>query len=59
MQELLALGEQIRNAGSGLSEDFISGYLKTRVFMSSKLEVVSSADQELSFCPICQVRANS
>ncbi|KAL7612985.1 hypothetical protein Lser_V15G06068 [Lactuca serriola] len=58
-EELLALGEQIGNAGSGLSKDFISGYLKTRVFMSSKLEVVSSADQELSFCTICQVQSSS
>ncbi|KAL7591756.1 uncharacterized protein LOC111890821 [Lactuca sativa] len=57
-EELLALGEQIGNAGSGLSEDFISGYLKTRVFMSSKLEVVSSPDQELSFCTICQMEYN-
>ncbi|KAL4554341.1 hypothetical protein LXL04_039562 [Taraxacum kok-saghyz] len=57
-QELLALGEQIGNAGSGLSEDFIAGYLKTRVFSSSKLEVVSSVDQELSFCTICQMEYN-
>lgn len=56
-EELLALGEQIGNAGSGLSEDFIRGHLKTRIF-TSRLEDVPSADQDLNFCSICQMEYN-
>ncbi|KAI7750405.1 hypothetical protein M8C21_013422, partial [Ambrosia artemisiifolia] len=57
IKELLALGEQIGSAGSGLSDDFILEHLKTRVSASSKSsepEDASSADHELSSCVICQ-----
>ncbi|KAJ9562772.1 hypothetical protein OSB04_007932 [Centaurea solstitialis] len=53
--ELLALGEQIGNAGSSLSDDFILGHLKTKTFTSSNSEDGSAADQALNFCTICQV----
>ncbi|KAD6794518.1 hypothetical protein E3N88_05414 [Mikania micrantha] len=57
-EELLALGEQIGSAGSGLSNDFILEHLKMRVFAafksSSKPKDASSADQELNSCVICQ-----
>ncbi|KAJ0880377.1 putative transcription factor C2H2 family [Helianthus annuus] len=57
-EELLALGEQIGSAGSGLSDDFILEHLETRAFVSSKSssepEDESSADQELNSCVICQ-----
>ncbi|KAK9078218.1 hypothetical protein SSX86_002275 [Deinandra increscens subsp. villosa] len=57
-EELLALGEQIGSAGSGLSNDFLLEHLKTRVFASSKSssepEDASSADEELNSCVICQ-----
>ncbi|GJW54234.1 probable E3 ubiquitin-protein ligase ZFP1 [Tanacetum coccineum] len=60
--ELLALGEQIGNAGSTLSDDFIRGGLKTRIFTSFKAcshpGEVSSTDQELNFCTICQMDYN-
>ncbi|KAI7728474.1 hypothetical protein M8C21_012613 [Ambrosia artemisiifolia] len=56
--ELLALGEQIGSAGSGLTDDFILEHLKTRVFAtsvsSSEPEDPSSDDQELNSCVICQ-----
>lgn len=54
-EELLALGEQIGNAGSGLADDFIIGHLKTRTFTSSQSEDVLSADQGLNICTICQM----
>lgn len=61
-EELLALGEQIGNAGSTLSDDFIRGGLKTRIFTSFKAcshpGEVSSTDQELNFCTICQMDYN-
>ncbi|KAK1416743.1 hypothetical protein QVD17_25859 [Tagetes erecta] len=57
-EELLALGEQIGSAGSGLSSEFILEHLKTRIFASSKSssepEDASSADQEHNSCVICQ-----
>ncbi|XP_076882514.1 uncharacterized protein LOC143530995 isoform X2 [Bidens hawaiensis] len=57
-EELLALGEQIGSAGSGLSDAFILEHLKTKVLASSKSssepEDASSADQELNSCVICQ-----
>ncbi|MFS7980417.1 putative transcription factor C2H2 family [Helianthus anomalus] len=57
-EELLALGEQIGSAGSGLSDDFILLHLETRAFVSSKSssepEDETSADQELNSCVICQ-----
>ncbi|KAF5778262.1 putative transcription factor C2H2 family [Helianthus annuus] len=49
-EELVALGEQIGSAGSGLSDEFILEHLKTRVLAMS----ISSADQELNSCVICQ-----
>nr|GEX48897.1 hypothetical protein [Tanacetum cinerariifolium] len=55
-EELLALGEQIGSAGSGLSDDFILQHLKTRVFATSKSsesQDASCVDQELN-CVICQ-----
>lgn len=59
MQELLALGEQIGSAGSGLSSEFVLEHLKTIVYASSKSssepEDPSFADQELNSCVICQV----
>ncbi|KVI10484.1 Zinc finger, RING/FYVE/PHD-type [Cynara cardunculus var. scolymus] len=58
LMELLALGEQIGNAGSSLSDDFILGHLKTRIFTSFHSEDGSSADQELNFCTICQMDYN-
>ncbi|KAL8255229.1 hypothetical protein R6Q59_033450 [Mikania micrantha] len=54
-EELLALGEQIGNAGSGLSQDFILRNLKMRIFTS---DVGSFADQNLTFCTICQMEYN-
>ncbi|GKA58525.1 hypothetical protein Tco_0757713, partial [Tanacetum coccineum] len=44
-QELLALGEQIGNVSSSLSDDFILQHLKTRVFATSK-----SSESEDALC---------
>ncbi|KAI3804837.1 hypothetical protein L1987_26677 [Smallanthus sonchifolius] len=44
-------GEQFRNMDSGLSDDFISNHVKTRIFASSTL----AADEEPNFCVICQM----
>lgn len=52
-EELLALGEQIGNAGSSLSDDFIRCHLKTRTFTTTK-----SSSQESNFCTICQMEYN-
>ncbi|KAF5766577.1 putative transcription factor C2H2 family [Helianthus annuus] len=57
-EELVALGEQIGNAGSGLSKDFILGHLKMRIFTASNLQDTPSTDQNLSFCTICQMDYN-
>ncbi|KAK1396992.1 putative E3 ubiquitin-protein ligase ZFP1 [Heracleum sosnowskyi] len=57
-EELLALGEQIGSVASGLSEEFILGRLKSRIFSvsrsSSNVEDTASVDQELNFCVVCQ-----
>nr|KAJ0213974.1 hypothetical protein LSAT_V11C400210820 [Lactuca sativa] len=47
-QELLALGEQIGNAGSGLSEDFISGYLKTRRRIAGLHQITSIGSADIT-----------
>ncbi|XP_076930022.1 uncharacterized protein LOC143594644 [Bidens hawaiensis] len=57
-EELVALGEQIGNAGSVLSKDFILGHLKMKRFTSSNPEDASSSDQNLNFCTICQMEYN-
>nr|XP_043621571.1 probable E3 ubiquitin-protein ligase ZFP1 [Erigeron canadensis] len=57
-EELLALGEQIGNAGSGLSESFIACHLKTRTFTSSYPVDTSPSHQELNMCTICQMDYN-
>ncbi|KAK9048238.1 hypothetical protein SSX86_032799 [Deinandra increscens subsp. villosa] len=57
-EELLALGEQIGNAGSGLSQDFILGHLKMRIFTSSNMLDATSADQNTNLCTICQMDYN-
>ncbi|KAJ9551440.1 hypothetical protein OSB04_015485 [Centaurea solstitialis] len=54
-RELLALGEQIGNAGSGLSETSISDHLKTRTFRSCNPEDPNPIDEECNFCVICQM----
>ncbi|KAL0406762.1 UNVERIFIED_CONTAM: putative E3 ubiquitin-protein ligase ZFP1 [Sesamum latifolium] len=57
-EELLALGEQIGNVGTGLSEEFIRNNLKIRTFTSStadlNLEDDTCLDQQIDFCVICQ-----
>ncbi|KAI3702814.1 hypothetical protein L6452_28566 [Arctium lappa] len=53
-EELLALGEQIGNVGSGLSEASISDHLKTRTFGSCNPKDPIPADEEHNFCVICQ-----
>ncbi|XP_071701246.1 uncharacterized protein [Rutidosis leptorrhynchoides] len=47
-EELLALGEQIGNAGSGLADDFIIGHLKSRTFTSCQPDGLLSADPGLN-----------
>ncbi|XP_050219034.1 probable E3 ubiquitin-protein ligase ZFP1 [Mercurialis annua] len=57
-EELLALGEQIGNVNTGLSEEFIRSQLKTRTYLSFpfsiNLEETASMDQEPDSCIICQ-----
>ncbi|KAL3508721.1 hypothetical protein ACH5RR_028122 [Cinchona calisaya] len=57
-EELLALGEQIGNVGTGLPEEAITNNLKTRSFTSSAtcsvLDEAASMNQEVDFCVICQ-----
>ncbi|KAJ8755041.1 hypothetical protein K2173_016508 [Erythroxylum novogranatense] len=57
-EELLALGEQIGNVNTGLSEEAIRSQLKTRIHVSSSvlinLEEPASLDQEQDYCIICQ-----
>ncbi|CAK9135286.1 unnamed protein product [Ilex paraguariensis] len=57
-EELLALGERIGTVGTGLVEETITSYLKTRTFSSSKTcskqEQAAHGDQEIDFCVICQ-----
>ncbi|KAI7724818.1 hypothetical protein M8C21_021016, partial [Ambrosia artemisiifolia] len=57
-EELVALGEQIGNAGSGLSKNFIFDHLKMRIYTSSNPEDASSSDPNLNFCTICQMEYN-
>ncbi|CAL5390743.1 unnamed protein product [Camellia sinensis] len=57
-EELLALGEQIGNVTTGLSEETITSHLKTRTYISSTIcmnpEEAACADQDTDFCVICQ-----
>ncbi|XP_027768198.1 probable E3 ubiquitin-protein ligase ZFP1 [Solanum pennellii] len=57
-EELLALGEQIGTAKTGLSEEVIVGHLKTRSFSSAEipcnLENAACLDHKTDFCVICQ-----
>ncbi|XP_075092036.1 putative E3 ubiquitin-protein ligase ZFP1 isoform X1 [Nicotiana tabacum] len=57
-EELLALGEQIGDVTTGLSEEAIVSNLKTRIFLSSEtpcaLESATCLDHETDFCVICQ-----
>ncbi|CAN4104217.1 unnamed protein product [Withania somnifera] len=57
-EELLALGEQIGNVTTGLSEEAIVTNLKTRIFLSTKTrcspESVICPDHKTDFCVICQ-----
>ncbi|RAL38128.1 hypothetical protein DM860_000822 [Cuscuta australis] len=55
-EELLALGEQIGCVTTGLSEEFVTNRLKTRLFFSraSSLSPAECLDQETDFCVICQ-----
>ncbi|XP_060189955.1 probable E3 ubiquitin-protein ligase HIP1 isoform X1 [Lycium barbarum] len=57
-EELLALGEQIGNVTTGLSEEAIVTNLKTRIFLSTEtpctLESVACEDHKTDFCVICQ-----
>lgn len=59
VQELLALGEQIGNANTGLSEEIITTKLKTRTFSLSAtnidMEETATLGQEPDVCIICQV----
>lgn len=57
-EELLALGEQIGNVTTGLSDEIIVDRLKTRSFsppvIPCTLETAASLDHETDFCVICQ-----
>lgn len=56
-EELLALGEQIGSVATGLSEETISRYMKTRTYFpptTIDLEETPCEDQETDFCVICQ-----
>ncbi|KAJ8556064.1 hypothetical protein K7X08_022822 [Anisodus acutangulus] len=57
-EELLALGEQIGTAKTGLSEEVIISHLKTRSFSSVEipcnLESAACSDHKTDFCVICQ-----
>ncbi|KAH0736025.1 hypothetical protein KY285_011732 [Solanum tuberosum] len=58
-EELLALGEQIGNVTTGLSDEIIVNRLKTRSFfppvIPCTLETAACLDHEADFCVICQV----
>ncbi|KAL3353233.1 hypothetical protein AABB24_020965 [Solanum stoloniferum] len=60
-EELLALGEQIGNVTTGLSDEIIINRLKTRSFsppvIPCTLETAACLDHEADFCVICQVLA--
>nr|XP_016452498.1 PREDICTED: probable E3 ubiquitin-protein ligase HIP1 isoform X2 [Nicotiana tabacum] len=57
-EELLALGEQIGDVTTGLSEEAIVSNLKTRIFLSSETpcphESATCLDHKTDFCVICQ-----
>ncbi|XP_009762157.1 putative E3 ubiquitin-protein ligase ZFP1 [Nicotiana tabacum] len=57
-EELLALGEQIGNVTTGLSDEIIISHLKTRIFSPTgipcTLESAACLDHETDFCVICQ-----
>lgn len=57
-EELLALGEQIGNVTTGLSDEIIVSRLKIRSFSSPgipcTLETAACLDHETDFCVICQ-----
>ncbi|KAB1216557.1 E3 ubiquitin ligase BIG BROTHER [Morella rubra] len=56
--ELLALGEQIGNVSTGLSEETVRSQLRTKTYVTSatviNLEEAASMDQEADSCIICQ-----
>ncbi|KAF6155936.1 hypothetical protein GIB67_039267 [Kingdonia uniflora] len=54
-EELLALGERIGNVQTGLVEETISNYLKTRVHMSSSTCTADKDHESSETCIICQV----
>ncbi|CAN4075562.1 unnamed protein product [Withania somnifera] len=60
-EELLALGEQIGNVTTGLSDEIIVSRLKTRSFSSvpCTLEIAACLDHETDFCVICQTDYNN
>ncbi|KAJ7981792.1 RING/U-box superfamily protein [Quillaja saponaria] len=57
-EELLALGEQIGNVSTGLSEETIINELRTKTYFSSataiNLEEAACEDQDVDSCIICQ-----
>lgn len=59
LQELLALGEQIGNVNTGLPEETIRRYMKTRIYLlpatTINLEEEPCVDHESEVCIICQV----
>uniref|UniRef100_M1B8J6 RING-type E3 ubiquitin transferase n=2 Tax=Solanum tuberosum TaxID=4113 RepID=M1B8J6_SOLTU len=61
-EELLALGEQIGNVTTGLSDEIIVNRLKTRSFsppvIPCTLETAACLDHEADFCVICQTDYN-
>ncbi|KAL3323290.1 hypothetical protein AABB24_040419 [Solanum stoloniferum] len=61
-EELLALGEQIGNVTTGLSDEIIVNRLKTRSFsppvIPCTLETAACLDHEVDFCVICQTDYN-
>ncbi|KAF3669652.1 hypothetical protein FXO37_08917, partial [Capsicum annuum] len=62
-EELLALGEQIGNVTTGLSDEIIVSRLETRSFSSPgipfTLETAACLDHETDFCVICQTDYNN
>lgn len=58
LQELLALGEQIGNVNTGVTEETIATLLKTKSFeplTTTNLEEAASEDEEIDPCIICLV----
>lgn len=62
-EELLALGEQIGNVTTGLSDEIIVNRLKTRSFslpvIPCTLETAACLDHKTDFCVICQTDYNN